>query len=262
MKKKTYKRKRHSVLGVPVDSISKAELYKEIECFLAKGDLYFIVTANIENIYKAYRNPKLNEVFKKANVVTCDGMGVVLAGKLIGSHFQERITGVDLSEELFKVGEKKDFRFYFLGDLTEILEKAAKNIKKKYPKLQIVGYQSGGACSEEGIFEKDKKIIEEIKKTKPNFVIVGLGCPKQENWIQKHKNELGAVCMGVGGAFNFWADQEKRAPKFVQNLGFEWFFRLAQKPSRFKRVLVLPKFFYYIFKERVKGTRQNYENLR
>ncbi len=235
-----------------MDSISKTEAHKKIKEAVFKKQPYFIVTANVENIYKAYKNPKLNKVFEKADIVTADGAGVLLAGKIIGSHFLERITGVDLSEELFKIGEKEDFRFYFLGTLPEILEKAVKNLRKRYPKLKIVGYQSGGSCSEDGYFDNDENIVKDIKNLKPNFVLVGLGCPKQEHWIQRHKDKFGAVCIGIGGSFDFWSGKEKRAPKLVQKAGLEWFYRLVQNPSlRFKRFFVLPKFFYLIFKEKI-----------
>lgn len=246
------KRKKVSILGVGVDALSFDQSVERALEAARERKGYFIVTANAEILFKGAKNASLNEIYKKADIVTADGSGVVLAGKILGKNLPERVAGVDLAGELIKRGEKEDLSFYFLGATEDIMDKAVKNIKKKYPKLRLVGYQDGGVCSLDGQFEENDRIIKELKVLKPNFIFIGLGCPKQERWIVRHKEELGAVCIGLGGTFRYWSGVEKRAPGFVQNMHMEGVFRLIQNPRRFKRFLVLPKFFYNVMKERIR----------
>lgn len=245
------KRKKVSILGVGVDCLTFDESADRALKAAKSGEGFFVVTANAEILFKGAKDKALNKIYEKADMVTADGSGVVLAGKILGKVLPERVAGADLAEELIKRGEKDGLTFYFLGATDEILENAVKNMRKKYPKLKIVGYQTGGPCTLDGSFEDDEKILREIQSLKPNFVFVGLGCPKQENWIVANKAKLGAVCIGVGGTFRYWSGVEKRAPRFIQNIHMEGVYRLTQDPRRFRRFLVLPKFFYSVMKERV-----------
>lgn len=245
------KRKKVSILGVGVDALTFEQSTEKILRAARKRKPFFVVTANAEILFKGAKDRELNAIYEKADMVTADGSGVVLAGKILGKKIPERVAGADLAEELVKRSEKEGMTFYFLGATEDILEKAVKNMRHKYPKLKIVGYQTGGDCSNDGCFEDDEKIINEIQELKPNFVYVGLGCPKQESWIVKNKEKLGAVCIGVGGTFRYWSGVEKRAPKFVQSIHMEGVYRLIQNPKRFGRFLVLPRFFYNVMKERI-----------
>lgn len=244
-------KKRYSVLGVGVDRYSFDEVTERaLEAARTKKG-FFVVTANAEIVSKGAKDSELNDIFAQADMVTADGSGVVLAGKILGKKFPERITGVDLAERLIVEGTKEGLTFYFLGETEEILKKTVQNIRQKYPNVKIVGYESGGVCNLDGQFEKDSEIIAEIKRLRPDFIYVGVGCPKQERWIVKNKEKLGAVCIGLGGTFKYWSGTEKRAPKVIQKMYLEGVWRLIQSPSRFGRFLVLPKFFYNVIKERI-----------
>ncbi len=245
------KRKKVSILGVGVDALTFGQSTEKILRAARERKPFFVVTANAEILFKGAKDKSLNAIYEKADMVTADGSGVVLAGKMLGKKLPERVAGADLAEELVKRGEKEGLTFYFLGATEDILERAVKNMRQKYPKLKIVGYQTGGDCSNDGCFEDDEKIIKEIQGLKPSFVYVGLGCPKQESWIVKNKEKLGAVCIGVGGTFRYWSGVEKRASKFVQSIHMEGVYRLVQNPRRFGRFLILPRFFYNVMKERI-----------
>ncbi len=247
----TQKKKRYSILGVGVDPHSFSESVEKAMNAAREREGFFIVTANAEIVSKGAKDKALNDTFAQADMVTADGSGVVLAGKILGRHFPERVGGADLAEILIQEGSKEDLSFYFLGATKKILDQAVKNIRVKYPKVKIVGYKDGGRCSLDGKFEKNSEIIKEIKKLKPSFIFVGLGCPKQERWIVRHRSELGAVCIGVGGTFRYWSGVEKRAPKVIQKMYLEGIWRLIQNPKRLGRFLVLPKFFYNVMKERI-----------
>ncbi|RJO61534.1 WecB/TagA/CpsF family glycosyltransferase [candidate division WS5 bacterium] len=245
------KGKKVSILGVEVDKLTFNQSADRALKSAKEKKGFFIVTANAEILFKGAKNEDLKNIYKKADIVTADGSGVVLAGRILGKKLPERVTGVDLAEELLKRGEKDGLTFYFLGATKDIMNKAVKNIKKKYPKLKLVGHQDGGVCSVDGRFEKNDHIINELKRLKPNFIFIGLGCPKQERWIVRHKEELGAVCIGLGGTFRYWSGVEKRAPKIIQKMYLEGVFRLIQNPRRLGRFLVLPRFFYNVVKERI-----------
>lgn len=245
------KRKKVSILGVGVDALTFGQSTEKILRSARERNPFFVVTANAEILFKGAKDGDLNAIYEKADMVTADGSGVVLAGKMLGKRLPERVAGADLAEELVKRGEKEGLTFYFLGATEEILERAVKNMRQKYPKIKIVGYQTGGDCNKYGCFKDDEKIINEIQELKPNFIYVGLGCPKQEGWIVKNKEKFGAVCIGVGGTFRYWSGVEKRAPKFVQSIHMEGVYRLIQNPRRFGRFLVLPRFFYNVMKERI-----------
>ncbi len=245
------KKRRHSILGVGVDPHSFSESVEKAMNAARERKGFFVVTANAEIVSKGAKDEALNDIFAQADMVTADGSGVVLAGKILGKHFPERVGGADLAEALIREGSKEGLSFYFLGATKDILDKAVKNIRAKYPHVKITGYRDGGVCSLDGNFEKNSEIIQEIKSLKPNFIFVGLGCPKQERWIVRHKEELGAVCIGLGGTFRYWSGIERRAPKFIQKMYMEGVWRLIQNPKRLGRFLALPKFFYNVMKERI-----------
>ena len=127
---------------------------------------------------------------------------------------------------------------YFFGGAPGVAVAAAKRMKKVYPELKIIGGHHGYFDDEE-----EKKIIADIKRLSPSILLVGLGAPKQEKWISAHLQEVGVkVAIGIGGSFDVMAGNVKRAPKIFRKLGLEWFYRLATQPSRWRRMLRLPKF--------------------
>ena len=133
---------------------------------------------------------------------------------------------------------KKEGSVYLFGSKPGVAELAGENITKKYPGIKIAGY-SDGYFNE----EKEKTIIANIKRCNPDLVFVCLGAPKQENWIAAHRDELpNAVYMGIGGSLDVFAGTVKRAPEFYTKHGIEWLYRLAKQPSRFVRMLDLPRF--------------------
>ncbi len=127
---------------------------------------------------------------------------------------------------------------YILGGKPGIPERASERINEEYPNIIIKGHRDGYFKEEDEL-----SIIDDINELKPDILFVALGAPKQEKWISKHKKILNAkVAMGVGGSVDIWAGSAKRAPKIFQNLNLEWFYRLMTNPSRFFRMLELPKF--------------------
>jgi N-acetylglucosaminyldiphosphoundecaprenol N-acetyl-beta-D-mannosaminyltransferase len=198
-----------------------------------------IITLNAEIIYRAQNEPELLDLINQADLVTPDGAGVVWAANYLGRPVPERVTGIDLLQEIVKEAGKKGWRLFFFGGAPGITAKAAENLQKKYQNLQIVGTKHGYLAS----IEEEEALIELIKKSTPDILFVALGAPKQEFWIKKHQEKLQVpVCIGVGGSFDVLAGKFTRAPGWMQEARLEWLYRLLKEPARYKRMLALPKF--------------------
>ena len=185
------------------------------------------------------RGGPLAEVYKHADLILTDGKPLIWISKWYGTPIKEKISGSDLFPRLCEMAAKKGYRMYFLGAAEGVAAKAAENLKKKYPGLQVVGTYSPPFGFEKDEVEIDK-IKNQIKEVNPHILIVGLGCPKQELFILHHKDELGVpISLGLGASLDFEAGNIKRAPKWMANHGLEWLFRITQDPKRLaKRYLV------------------------
>ncbi len=229
---------RLNVLGVGVDVCSMEQAAEKLADAMDKDVVATVYTPNSEIILYAYKNPSYLAVLNRGDLITPDGIGVVYASKILKNPLPERVSGFDLANALLKKIAGTNKRVYLFGGKPGVAEKAAENICKLYPGTEICGTADGYFDE-----EKEKKIIEDIQAKKPDLLFVCLGFPKQEIWIDKHKDALGAkVCMGLGGSLDVFAGTVKRAPKTFQKLGLEWLYRLLKQPSRAIRMLALPKF--------------------
>ncbi|MBM7644931.1 N-acetylglucosaminyldiphosphoundecaprenol N-acetyl-beta-D-mannosaminyltransferase [Scopulibacillus daqui] len=204
----------------------------------------FIITANPEIIMYAGQDSQYREIIHEADYIAPDGAGVVIASRILGTPLMERITGFDLMQELLKSAEEKSYSVYFLGAEPEIIKQAVSKIQKDFPRLNIAGYHHG-------YIHDDKPIVNEIRQKQPDIVFVGLGFPKQEQWIHQHLKDFNhGLFMGVGGSYDVIAGKLKRAPKIWQKFNLEWLYRLCQQPSRWRRMSVLPIFMLKAIKKK------------
>ncbi len=232
------KNKRLNVLGVGIDTYSMSEATDVLCNAMEKDDVFSVYTPNSEIILYAYKNPDYCSLLNRGDLVTPDGIGVVYASKILRRPLPERVGGFDLANRVLEKIAGCGKSVYLFGGKPGVAEKASEKIKELYPGTEIAG------CAD-GYFdeEKEKKIIEDINEKKPDLLFVCLGFPKQEIWIDAHRNELNAkVCMGIGGSLDVFAGEVKRAPEAFQKLGLEWLYRLLKQPSRAIRMLALPKF--------------------
>ncbi|WP_010167322.1 WecB/TagA/CpsF family glycosyltransferase [Candidatus Epulonipiscium viviparus] len=235
-------RKQLNILNVLVDNITMQQAVFAANQFLTKSNrLRLICTPNPEIIMRAKQDKELLAILNSADMVIPDGIGVVIASKILTKNgLRERVAGYDLVQNLMKEGNN---RFYFLGGEAGVAKSAARNMKSKYPNMDVVGY-----C--DGYFqpENERSIIRDINASEANILLVGLGSPKQEVFINKHRKRLKniKVAIGVGGSFDVMAGKVKRAPKIFRQLGLEWFYRLVKEPSRAKRMLKLPVFLFEV----------------
>ena len=246
------KKQKVKLFDVPIDRISCQQAIERLDKFVSSKRPSFVVTPDTLAILRARKDEKYLEITRKADLVTPDGAGILWAASTLDVPLIERITGIDLINKICISAVEKGYRLYLLGSKDGTIDKAVKNLKDRFPGINIVGYHHGYfdefAPGVGKNIKGEKDIIRDIKAKKPDFLLVGLGVPKQELWISKHKDELGVpVCIGIGGSFDVLSGKIPRAPLWMQNHGMEWIFRLIKEPKRFKRVMALPYFMWLIF---------------
>ena len=190
----------------------------------------FIVTANPETLMIASKNKEFDKCLMDENtIITPDGIGIVKGAKLLSYNIQETITGVELCNDIFKILNDYNKSIYLFGSKKEVVEKLKNNLKIQYPKLNIIGIENG--------YVKDRqKVFEDIKKLKPDAVLVALGIPEQELLIYNNLKDFDkGIFMGVGGSFDVLSGSKKRAPQLFINMHLEWLYRIICEPTRLKR---------------------------
>lgn len=208
-----------------------------------------IISGNPEILFNGVNNPVIKENFNdKSSIIIPDGIGTVLASKLLKKPVQEKIAGIDVVREILIKANLSKQSIYLLGTKEEILEKCVENIKLEFPDLKISGFHNG-------FFDLNNcdDIIEHIKICEPWAIFVAMGSPRQEVFLSKIMNITNAhIFMGVGGVFDIFAGELKRAPKWMISLGLEWLYRVIKEPFRIKRLIVIPKFLLLVLKNRNK----------
>jgi exopolysaccharide biosynthesis WecB/TagA/CpsF family protein/anti-anti-sigma factor len=224
-----------AILGVPFDNVTTAETIATIDDMIASRQPHYLVTANVDFLVQAQEDVELRRILFDAHLVLCDGTPLVWASRLLGNPLLERVAGADLVPLLLRVAAEKGYRVFFLGATPESVQQAIDNLKKIHPTLIIADYYSPPFNK---LLEMDHdEIKRRIVEAKPDLLFVSFGCPKQEKWIAMHYRSLGVpVSAGVGATIDFLAGMVKRAPLWMQRVGMEWIYRLAQEPRRlFKR---------------------------
>ncbi len=239
-------RSRVDILGVLVDQVDMNGAVNRIEEWILNKEGKMVVTPNAEMIIRAYYDDNLRQIINSAQLIIPDGAGVVLAARLLGVQLQGRVAGIDLVERLFEEGARKGYTLYFLGGKPGVAKLAAFKVKERYSELKIKAHH--GYLDR----ELEEKILNEIKRERPDILLVGMGVPLQEMWLKKYlpQVEVG-VGVGVGGSFDILAGNKRRAPQLLQNLNLEWFYRLLQEPERLGRVIKLPEFIYKVLQQRL-----------
>lgn len=211
-----------------------------------------IVSGNPEVLYNGLSNKQLKKSFKDENsIIIPDGIGTVLASRILKHPISQRIAGIEVMAEIIKNASLEGKSVYFLGATEEVINKCVENISKKYPKLKIAGYHNGYFD-----FDNCDEIVGEIVKVKPWAIFVAMGSPKQEIFIINNFDKIPAkIFMGVGGSFDILAGNLKRAPKWMRSIGLEWLYRVIKEPFRIKRLFVIPKFLWLVIKNRNCGDK-------
>lgn len=231
-------RKQFSILNIPIDVVTMEDAVQIIDRFIMRKQPRIVVTANAEMVMQAQSDEELCQIMRSSDLVLADGAGVVWASKNYGRPLPERVAGADLVNQIFRLATAKQYRIFLLGAAPGVAELAASKTEAAFKGIIICGVRDGYFTSED-----DAATIATIKAAKPDILLVGLGVPRQEKWLWRHRDLLNVpVCMGVGGVIDVLAGTVKRAPLWMQKSGLEWTYRLIKQPWRIVRMLALPKF--------------------
>ncbi|MFS0765087.1 WecB/TagA/CpsF family glycosyltransferase [Peribacillus phoenicis] len=235
---------RIKMLNFYVDSVDMDETISRIEKIIEIGNPTQHVVVNASKAVLLQKDQKLREIVNNCELVNADGQSIVWASKFLGNSLPERVTGIDIMERLLQTSSKKGYKVYFFGAKEEVV----KHYKKVYPSLEVVGYRNGYFE-----LEDESEIVRNISISSADILLVGFSSPMKEYWLSKYNKQLNVPFqMGVGGSFDIIAGVTKRAPKWMQNVGLEWFYRFIQEPGRMGRRYFIGnlKFLFYTFKEK------------
>lgn len=230
---------RMKFLNTEIDNLTMNETIEKIEHLILNKKPSYIVTPNVDHIVKLEDDKEFRQVYKEADLILTDGMPLVWISKIKKTPIKEKVSGSDLFPEVCNLAAERGYKLFLLGAAEGVAARAAENLKKKYEGINIVGTYSPSYGFENDEYEI-QKIIEIINKVKPDILAVGLGAPKQEKFLYKYKNRLNVpVSLAIGASIDFEAGNISRAPRWMQNIGLEWFYRLCKEPRRmFKRYII------------------------
>ncbi len=244
------------LLGVRVDHTDLPQALASVAGWVRAGHgspsqprLRHVVTVNPEFVMAARRDAAFAAVLHRTDLATADGIGIVLAARLLGHPVGARVTGVDLTLGL--TGVQPTLRIFLLGAAEGVAAAAAEVLRERFPGCTIVGTASGSPDA-----AAFPALAAQMQAAGAQVVLVAFGHPRQDLWIARHQEALAAhgilVAVGVGGTFDFVSGRVPRAPRWVQRIGFEWLYRLLREPWRWRRQLVLPQFALLILIERLR----------
>jgi N-acetylglucosaminyldiphosphoundecaprenol N-acetyl-beta-D-mannosaminyltransferase len=228
------------LLGLSYASLTPDALCEQLQKQLCCGQKPIkVFTPNVTIAAAAHRDPALHQLLCTADLLLPDGQGVLLAARLAGTPLPCRLPGIEAGESVLRLCAAQKLPVYFLGAAPGIAEKAATAWKMRLPSLPIAG-------THHGYFDVQKSdaILADIRQSGARVVLVCLGFPAQERWIAEHADCLPEVkiLMGLGGSFDVWAGENRRAPRIFQRLGLEWLWRTVQRPTRLRTLF--PAFSY------------------
>ena len=234
-----------NILGVNINVTNMKETVKIITENLENIKGNYICVSNVHTTVMSYGDESYREIQNRGFMALPDGKPLSIVSKNRGFKEAERVTGPDLMEEIFKISEEKGYKHYFYGSTQETLDTLKVKLNKNYPNMSIVGMYS--PPFRKLTEEEDSEIIENINKVNTDFIWVGLGAPKQEIWMNEHKDKVDGLMIGVGAGFDYHAGNITRAPKWMQHMSLEWLYRLLQDPKRLvKRYFVTNIKFIYL----------------
>jgi N-acetylglucosaminyldiphosphoundecaprenol N-acetyl-beta-D-mannosaminyltransferase len=222
-----------------VSNVTPQEAIAEIDQLIDRGQKGYVVTPNLDHIVKLETDAEFERVYAEAALVLADGNPLIWASKVLGTPLKALVTGSDLFPNLCAHAAQRGYRVFFLGGLEGVAEKAAAELTRKNPGLQVVGTYSPPFGFDKNE-EENNRILAMINAVRPHLLFVGVGAPKQEKWMYRNIARLDiSVALGIGASFDFEAGTIKRAPRAVRRMRMEWFWRFSNEPTRlFRRYFI------------------------
>jgi len=232
-------------------AVTLEQTLERIFALIRTGRRGYLCTVNVAILMMMRGNPRLQRFVDGATLSVADGTPLVWASRILGQALPERVAGVDLVERLCERAALEGVGVYLLGATRPVVDAVAARMKGRFPELSLVGVQDGYFSAEEA-----EGRARAVRNSGAGVVIVGMGVPRQEYFIEEQWDNLGvSFAMGVGGSFEVLAGLRRRAPEILQRAGLEWAFRLIQEPRRlFKRYMVTNlQFVFHLARELILG---------
>jgi N-acetylglucosaminyldiphosphoundecaprenol N-acetyl-beta-D-mannosaminyltransferase len=226
---------RLDVLGCSVDNLTMEESLAVVEGFIASGRPHQHVVVNVDKIVKARHDAALREIINRCDLINADGMPVVWASRLLGRPLKERVAGIDLFEALLVRAAERGWRVFLLGAREEVVAKVRSIYEARYPELVFAGHRNGYWQPGE-----EEAVAGQVRAARADLLFVAISSPLKERFLGRWQAHMQVpFAMGVGGSFDVAAGLVKRAPRWMQRTGFEWFYRFLQEPRRmFRRYFI------------------------
>ena len=237
------------ILTLNIQNISKNEAKKKIVSMLNEKKCAKIYTPNPQMALGCKDAPSLTALFARADLLLPDGIGLVIASRILKKPLKERITGIDTAEFILSYAAKNDLSVALLGAKPSIAKLAAKRLRARFPSLNI-------CFTHHGYFEKigreNESILKKLNSASPDILFVCFGFPAQEKWIDENAKKIPSLrlCMGLGGALDVWSGSVSRAPKIVQSIKLEWLWRTLSDKKRYHNFYDISRFLFLIFLQR------------
>jgi N-acetylglucosaminyldiphosphoundecaprenol N-acetyl-beta-D-mannosaminyltransferase len=225
---------RIDLFGIPFASVTQGGLVDEIERLVETGGFHWVVTANIQHVGMASRDPSFLRTLRSADLVTADGKPICWAARIRRSPLPARVTGADLVVPLARRCEERGWRLMLMGGGAGVAEELAGRLHEQFPTLEIAGAVAPPLLSLDALLgDETEAALRRIRAAAPDVLLLALGTPKQELWIEHCLERLEVpVSIGVGAAFDFLVGRQKRAPRWMQQIGVEWLHRVLHEPRR------------------------------
>lgn len=242
--------KRVNILNSEINMFDKMSFVRRaILEYIQNKRFGYICVSNVHTVVMGAKDENFRNITNDSLMSVSDGVPLLWASKMLTGEKYGRCAGPDIMEDFFANANNDGLRHYFYGSTEKVLELMIEKLSKKYPKLEVAGYYSPPFRDMTSIEIKD--VFDKINESKADIIWVGLGAPKQEIWMSKNWSRSKSIMIGVGAAFDFFADTKKRAPLWMQKNGLEWLYRLLSEPNRlFKRYLITNTLFVmYLMKQ-------------
>ena len=245
--------RKSNLLGVLVDSPTIDQLHASLASFIYESKHALVLNVNVNCLNLAYEHPWLRNFLNAAEIVFCDGAGVLLGARILGYHIPQRITYADWMWQLAEFAEPRGFTFFFLGARPGVTAKAAVRLTERFPSLRILGTHHGFFDKTPGSPENED-VIQRINAVKPDILVTGFGMPLQERWLMDNWDRIEANVALTGGAvFDYISEGLRRAPRWMTDHNLEWLGRLIIEPRRLWRRYLIgnPLFLWRVLEQRL-----------
>jgi N-acetylglucosaminyldiphosphoundecaprenol N-acetyl-beta-D-mannosaminyltransferase len=248
-------RQRVRVVSLNTDVVDRDYAIERVLDLVRSGNGGYVCFSTVHMVMESYDSPEFAAKVNAADMIVTDGMPVVWMQKLQDRAGASRVRANDLMILLCECAERDGLKIGFYGGREEVIDAIRARAEKDFPRLQIAYAYSPPFRPLTP--DEDANVTREINAADPDILFMGLGCPKQENWMAAHRDDLNAVMLGVGASFDFFAGHVKESPEWLGGLGLEWLYRLIQEPGRlWRRYLILnPRFLWQASRQLFSGRR-------